>query len=95
MTAKRSKRPVNGYHILYSGTYFAATAAQFPSGAMSASAHRPSSRITIFGLALIWTLAPVSPGAAHDSWINAAHIEIRPVSGVAAITTANRLTGLP
>jgi hypothetical protein len=70
MTAKRSKRPSSSLHILCGGTYFAATAAQFPSGAMSASAHRPSSQITIFGLALVWTLAPVSPGAAHDSWIN-------------------------
>jgi hypothetical protein len=42
----------------------------FASNAMSASAHRLSSRITIFGLALVWTLAPISPGAAHDSWIS-------------------------
>jgi hypothetical protein len=38
--------------------------------AMAATADRTSSRITLFGIALIWLLAQMSLAVAHDSWIN-------------------------
>jgi len=37
---------------------------------MAATADRTSSRITLFGIALIWMLAQISLAVAHDSWIN-------------------------
>lgn len=37
---------------------------------MTASAHQISSRITLFGIALIWLMAQVSLAVAHDSWIS-------------------------
>jgi hypothetical protein len=37
---------------------------------MTASAHQGSSRITLFGIALIWMVAQISVAVAHDSWIN-------------------------
>ena len=37
---------------------------------MTASTHQVSSRIALFGIALIWMIAETSPTLAHDSWIN-------------------------
>jgi hypothetical protein len=37
---------------------------------MAATADRTSSRITLFGIALIWLLAQISLAVAHDSRIN-------------------------